>query len=119
MVMASAGSPGAPEAPRSVLSRAGQWLGRLAGSLTRVALGLIGLAFLTGAGALVFVSHRVPVGRIGLLLWQCIHPVGECSLIQCYRPYLGDSTILLHDTINRRSIVKLQGVEPGVNAITA
>lgn len=62
MVMASAGSPGAPEAPRSVLSRAGQWLGRLAGSLTRVALGLIGLAFLTGAGALVFVSQTV-VGR--------------------------------------------------------
>jgi len=62
MVMASAGSPGPPEAPRSVLSRAGQWLGRLAGSLTRVALGLIGLAFLTGAGALVFLSQTV-VGR--------------------------------------------------------
>jgi autotransporter translocation and assembly factor TamB len=38
------------------------WLGRLTGSLTRVALGLIGLACLTGAGALVFLSQTV-VGR--------------------------------------------------------
>ena len=62
MMSASTGSPGAPGAPKSMASRVMQWLGRLGGSLTRVALGLVGLAFLTGAGALVFVSQTV-VGR--------------------------------------------------------
>ena len=62
MMMESAGSPGAPGASRALLSRVIQWLGRLAGSLTRVALGLVGLAFLAAAGALVFVSQTV-VGR--------------------------------------------------------
>ena len=62
MMSASVGSPGAPGAPKSMASRVMQWFGRLGGSLTRVALGLVGLAFLTGAGALVFVSQTV-VGR--------------------------------------------------------
>lgn len=39
-----------------------RWLERIAGSLTRVALGLVGIAFLTAAGSLLLLSQTV-VGR--------------------------------------------------------
>ena len=62
MVTGSSGSPHGGKTPRSPSAWVIKWLGRLAGSLTRVGLGLLGLAFLAGAGALVFLSQTV-VGR--------------------------------------------------------
>ncbi len=47
---------------RSLLSRVSRWLRGLGESLIRVGLGLIGLAFLVSAGALVFLSQTI-VGR--------------------------------------------------------